>query len=70
MRESIPADVKLAATISYMAIGITYKESQYDFQIDQSIYSLFIHKFQDAVFGTKILKIYMKKYKLKFKFLV
>ena len=35
MRESIPADVKLAATISYMAIGITYKESQYDFQIDQ-----------------------------------
>ena len=68
--ESIPADVKLAAAILYMVTTKTNIESQYDFRVDQSTYSLFISKVHDAFLAQKIFITYMKIYALKLKFLV
>ena len=61
MRESIPADIKLAATIRYMATGKTYTESQYDFRIDKSSFSLFIPKVCDAIYK-RLKDQYLKVY--------
>ena len=39
MRDAVPAKVKLAATIRYLAMGVTYSDLQYAFRIHKSMLS-------------------------------
>ena len=39
MRDAVPAKVKLAATIRYLAMRVTYSDLQYTFRIHKSMLS-------------------------------
>ena len=42
MRDSMPANVKLAGTIRFLSTGASYTDLQYAFRIQQSTFSKFI----------------------------
>ena len=50
LRESIPATVKLAATIRFLATGENYSDLQYQFRVHQSTLGQFIPEVRDAIF--------------------
>ena len=50
LRESIPATVKLAATIRFWATGDIYSDLQYQFRVHQSTLGQFIPEVCDAIF--------------------
>ena len=59
MRESIPAALKLAATIRFLATGENCSDLQYQFRVHQSTVGQFIPEVCDAIF-IKLEGRYMK----------
>ena len=49
MRDSIPANIKLAATVRYLATGESYSELQYQFRIHSSTLGKFIPLVCEAI---------------------
>ena len=67
LRELIPATVKLAATIKFLATGENYPDLQYQFRVHQSTLGQFILEVCDAIFKklkgtyTKVLYFFLFK---------
>ena len=59
LRESIPATVKLAATIRFLATGENYSDLHYQFRIHQSMLGQFIPEVSDDTFKS-LIGTYMK----------
>ena len=59
LRESIPARVKPAATIRFLATGENYSDLQYQFRVHQSMLGQFIPELCNAIFK-KLKGTYMK----------
>ena len=60
MREAIPANMKLAATIRFLSIRASYTDLQYVFRIHQSTFSKFIPEVCEALYKnmkTQYLKV-------------
>ena len=51
MRAAVPAKVKLAATLRFLAIGVTYADLQYTFRIHKSTLSIIIPEVCDAIYA-------------------
>lgn len=52
MREAIPAEVKLAVTLRYLATGASHNDLQYSFRIHKSTISRFIPEVCLAIYET------------------
>ena len=50
LRESIPAEVKLAITLRYLATGNTYTDLQYQFRVHKSTISGFVPKVCEVIY--------------------
>ena len=59
LRESIPARVKPASTIKFLATGENYSDLQYQFRVHQSMPGQFIPELCNAIFK-KLKGTYMK----------
>ena len=51
LREAIPASLKLAATIRFLATGCTYTQLQYPFRVHKSTLSKFIPEVCEALYN-------------------
>ena len=67
MRDSIPANVKLAATIRFLATGDSYTDLQYQFKVHASTLSRFIPEVCDVIYR-KLRRIYESKFRFYFLF--
>ena len=65
LRESIPAEVKLAITLRYLATGNTYTDLQYQFRVHKSTISGFVPKVCEVIYE-KLKEKYMKVFLLLF----
>ena len=50
LRDSIPAAIKLALTIRYLATGISFTELQYQYRVHKSTISIFVPKVCEAIY--------------------
>ena len=70
MRDAIPAKVKLAATLRYLATGASHSDLQYSFRIHKSTISRFIPEVCYAIYETlkdthlKVINSFISYYKV------